>query len=385
MEKKRIYWIDGLKFLACLCVFFSHFQGFFLGLCDKDLGYSVQFRSIMESPFNILKNGNLWVCMFCIISGYFASKKKIDSLKKLLLTIWNRYLRFLIPFFVVNLLAYILCHTVGFQTQKYGQILGNSWFGEFYNFNVTLWVVIRASIKLTSELNSPLWMILQLFIGTCAIYFCKYLLSKISAKYVNVIVIIGYLVIVIGFPGIHASYLYSILTCMGALLNVIWEKKIWRVKSTLLNSVCLGTVFLMVSWGQNALVQTFSIQLPEHATNYMNAIYALLFLIIMEKVQECKNVLSSSIFRKFATLSFGIYVLHWLVLSTFSLWFYGVLQGKIAIEGIFISNLIITTIVVLIGAKVFYEIVEKRLMKVPGSIYQMVKKIDDVIDKKLLE
>lgn len=372
MEKKRIYWIDGLKFLACLCVFYSHFQGFFLGLCDKDLGYSAQFRFIMESSFNILKNGNLWVCMFCVISGYFASKKKIDSLKKLIYTIWNRYLRFLIPFFVVNLLAYILCHTVGFQTQKYGHIFGNSWFGDFYNFDVTLWIVVRASIKLTSELNSPLWMILQLFIGTCVIYLYKYLLSKISAIYVNTIVLVGYLAIIIGFPEIHASYLYSIITCMGVLLNVFMEKNIWKVKSALMNSFCLGAIFLMVSWGQNALVQTFSIQLPEYATNYMNAIYALFFLIIMEKLQGCQKVLSSSIFRKVGNLSFGIYVLHWLVLSTFSLWFYGILQGKIVIEGIFFLNLIITTIVVMIGAKLFYEIVEKRLMKVPGIVCKMV-------------
>ena len=79
MEKKRMDWIDGLKLIACVCVFFSHYQGFFFGACRADLGCGSVFKRIMGSSYNIFSNGNFWLCMFCLISGYFACKKRVIS------------------------------------------------------------------------------------------------------------------------------------------------------------------------------------------------------------------------------------------------------------------------------------------------------------------
>ena len=374
MEKKRIYWIDGLKLFACMCVFYSHFQGFFMGLCENDMGYGTTFQTILESPFNIFKNGNLWMCMFCVISGYFASKKNVDSFRKLLSAICKRYLRFVIPFFVVNLLTYVLYYTVGIPTAKYGDLFGNSWFGEFYDFKITLWIVLRASLKLTSELNSPLWMILPLFVGTCFIYLCKYLLEKMPAGIVNSFVVAVAVVVIVYFPGIHDAYLYTFITCMGAFLGVIIEKNLWKNTSMLVNSLILLFIYFMLGYAQDKIISCIPVQLPQCTVNYLNAVYSIVLLTVISQLQGVQRFFSKPFFKKNGKLSFGIYVLHWLALSIFSLYFYGLLEGKISTAVLFLVNFIVTSVVVAIGAKIFNECVEQRLMKVPDQLMERLIK-----------
>lgn len=371
MEKKRIDWIDGIKLLACICVFISHFQGFFYEQCGvKQL--STAFGTVIQSSFNILKNGNLWVCLFCVISGYFASKKEIRTWKELFKAIVNRYLRFFIPLFCVNIIAFVLYHLHCFQTQYYAEILQNDWIGGYYGFNITPWIVLRASIKMTSELNSPLWMLFAMFVGTCFIYVCKYAMSKCKARYVNIAVVTLWLIMLFVFPNKHDVYLYSIITVFGGFLKVLMDKQFLAKQKQFVNVLIIFAIYICSSLIQGMVLDAIGTY-PEYIVQYFQAIYSVLFVIAVNNLGGLKNVLECRVLKKTSGLSFGIYLLHWLVLSSFSLAVYGVLIKYFSADIVYCINLPVSLVVVLLASKLFHITVEKWSGMLIKKVMSLVK------------
>lgn len=374
MKKKRIKWIDGLKLFACCFVFFSHFQGFFYSSCNVDLGYGNALKYFLDSPVNFLKNGNYWMCVFCIISGFFACKKKVESAKTLVSTLFSRYMRFVIPLFFANVMAYIISRTIGFQTQKYGEIFQNEWIKEYYDFKITLWIVVRASLKMTCELNSPLWMLKPLFIGTCAIYVLKYLLSKINAFWINSIVVVGFSCILLFLPQIHENYLYTWITCLGCFLHVILERESFKINNKAM--IAGGFIICFLSpWLINVVLIN---ELQKHVTvasfiiNYLNAVMGLCFLILVENSGVIKKFLESKTLMKFNGLSFGIYLFHWLLISSFSLVIYEALISYFNINIVFLIDFALTLGVVGALAFVFHSIIENNIGKCQNRIKEYI-------------
>ena len=369
-KKKRIEWLDGIKWLACLMVFFSHFYGFFYGKCDVKPEVHSALATFLGTGYNIFINGNFWMCMFCVISGYFAYKKEIKSLKELIVAFVKRYLRFFLPFLCVNSLALLISRTIGFQNGVYSAMLPNSWVGEYYNFTVTPWIVLRASLKLSSELDCPLWMIYPLFIGTCFIYVCKYLQTKIKPTYINGCMVAVWMIVWI-VPSFHEKYLYSMVTVIGCFLELIWEKKWFVVSQSLLHVIALAFVFVMIGGLQSdALVYLEQwILVPEGTLNVCNGIYAMIMLVTIGNAPAIQKLLSVPMIRKGKELSFAVYVLHWLVLSAFSLPVYGKLVNEgMNITAVFGTNLVLTTILLLLLSFIYHETVERVVTVILNKI-----------------
>lgn len=360
-QKKRIEWLDGLKWIACFMVFFSHFYGFFYGKCDVKPRLHSALAAFLDSSYNIFINGNFWMCMFCVISGYFAYKKEIKSFGELLIALVNRYLRFFLPFLCVNFLALLLARTIGFQNGVYSTILPNAWVGEYYNFTATPWIALRASIKLSAELDCPLWMIYPLFVGTCFLYVCKYLQTKIKPVYVNG-GMIGVLVVIWVLPSLREKYLYSIVTALGCFLAIIWDKKWFAFRRPWIHAIALALVFIMIGGLQSKLLIYLGqwISIPEGSLNVWNGIYALIMLITIANASGIQKVLEAPIIRKGKNLSFALYVLHWLVLSAISLPLYGKLMDVgWNVTAVFGINFILTTVLLILVSVLYYETVER--------------------------
>lgn len=360
-QKKRIQWLDGLKWIACLMVFFSHFYGFFYGKCDVKPKVHSILAAFLDSSYNILINGNFWMCMFCVISGYFAYKKEIKSLRELLVAIVNRYLRFFLPFLCVNFLALLLARTIGFQNGVYSTILPNAWVGEYYNFTATPWIAFRASIKLSSELDCPLWMIYPLFLGTCFIYVCKYVQTKIKPVYVNGCMV-GIFIAIWTLPSLREKYLYSIVTALGCFLAMIWEKKWFAFRCPWIHAIALAFVFVMIGGVQSKVLTYLGqwISIPQGTLNVCNGIYAMIMLVTIANAPMIQKLLEAPIIRKGRELSFAVYVLHWLVLSTISLLIYGkFVDAGWNITLVFCINFILTTVLLLLLSVLYYGTVEQ--------------------------
>lgn len=122
---KRIHYIDGIKGIACLGVFFHHLIIQILPAAYTGL----KSESILPgdyllggSPLGILINGNFWVCMFIMISSFLLAKQTFayaDDRRKMSELILKRYPRLMLPVLCVNLLClavyYILSKGIGLE------------------------------------------------------------------------------------------------------------------------------------------------------------------------------------------------------------------------------------------------------------------------------
>lgn len=93
-------------------------------------------------------NGEFWVCVFAILSGYLLNKKDIRNGADLIKICINRYFRFVIPFFFANFFVYLLYNFVGFSAQKCGMIVNNQWLLNQYTNAIDFISVVKNSLML---------------------------------------------------------------------------------------------------------------------------------------------------------------------------------------------------------------------------------------------
>ena len=129
-------------------------RGVFLGHFVKAFGEGNRiiipqfFLWIERYPFSGILNGEFWVIVFCLLSGWLISRKKPRSLKSLFKTIINRYLRFAVPLLFVNSLIYCVGKTIGFSATECGSLMGNNWFASQYLLDLHFRDVIFSAIFL---------------------------------------------------------------------------------------------------------------------------------------------------------------------------------------------------------------------------------------------
>lgn len=168
-SSKRLYYLDSLKYIFCLMIFWAHLAGVFWTLCDPRPALRPELGRLFTYPLSVLLDSSLALYGFCILSGYLASFKR-TSAQNLLPQLLARYLRFVVPFFFINLVAFILYYTVGYPTAEASALLHNAWLATYYTHAPTIPELLRATFTLDGDLNGPLWMMKYILLGTCIIY-----------------------------------------------------------------------------------------------------------------------------------------------------------------------------------------------------------------------
>ena len=114
LDKKRILWIDGLRGIACLCIFFHHWlSAFFYAAIVGEIQY-VHTSNLMDmkfsrSPLSFWANGNFMVCIFCMVTGLVLTLQimQVDH-KHTAKVLIKRYFRLALPLFVVSAVVYLM-------------------------------------------------------------------------------------------------------------------------------------------------------------------------------------------------------------------------------------------------------------------------------------
>lgn len=153
----RIQHIDGLKATGAFLVFFCHFNGL-MGLIE------------LPDALRVFGNGEFAVSLFLVLSGYSISLSlsRNSSVKKAQHTILSRYFRFAIPISIVTTLAYLLYLLGAFYNHEVATMYHHQLGLNNYNgvtFPSYLAMIIFAPMGYC-PLNSPLWMLKHIFVGT---------------------------------------------------------------------------------------------------------------------------------------------------------------------------------------------------------------------------
>lgn len=103
--KVRYGFLDGMRAIVCLFVFFGHY---FVDFCITDI---FPMNSPVYRVCLLVFYGCYTVPLFCAVSGFLAVRKEIGKGWQLVLAAVNRFLRFELPLFF--LMAVILYPLIG--------------------------------------------------------------------------------------------------------------------------------------------------------------------------------------------------------------------------------------------------------------------------------
>lgn len=333
MGKQRIAWIDGVKGLACMIVFWNHFYLVFLQNSQVITGLIYEGVADFFRAANILVNGNFGVCIFVMLSGYLSSCKKIDTPVLLCKAVLFRYLKFVLAFFAVFLLYILLELIVGYETVPWGQKYLNDWVALFYTEKLTIIDCFIEVFCLKQNMSMPLWTIMPLFLGNALVFLVNYLtrnrLQNLRVVIAVVFVVAGF---VLGYPGYGVwpqIALYTGYSFVGVLLPYLW-KFFSKWKEWLLGMLLICAI-IGVDGGYRYVVSYASMvmRVPEvfYSQIYWNAILAIAIVAFIGGMPKLCNVLSKPFFRTINHYSFPVYLFHFPIFCSVGLWLHDMLSS----------------------------------------------------------
>ncbi|MCM1143589.1 MAG: acyltransferase family protein [Lachnoclostridium sp.] len=359
--------MDSLKLLACIGVFWSHFARVYI--LRSEVG-ALEINGGVTAFINLASaflNGDFWVCVFCIVSGYLACRKKIENIKELLISLWIRYLRFVFPFVAMALFVCFLSVTAGFPTAEYEEILQCGALANSYKTAISVKTLLQSVFLFHSVLNAPMWMMQPLFLGNCFLYCYQYATRKTNKRLKMAAMAFVFLLCMVAGRKVR-NLLYVACCFLGYFLG----QKEYLGKNTKIKTVILLGLLVLLSGGQDGILKIAANVMPIpsilYLGTYWHILYAFCMLELVYQTQAFQKVLEWSGFRKLSNLSFAIYMIHWPLICSVSLLLYGWLCGIFSYTVTFFFNFIITNALVFAIAKIYTMTWEKWSFHAIGKI-----------------
>lgn len=153
----RVKWMDGLKGIACVCIFVHHFLlQYFPSTFSGEPGTGA---FLSQLPFAFLINGNFFVFLFLVISGYLMAKKVMNMAPASFGVYWiKRYINLCTPLLINDTILWALYF---FGVKLTYADLGT---------NPSFWLVIKSAMIRTLWLGDmqfvgAYWMLNYIFMG----------------------------------------------------------------------------------------------------------------------------------------------------------------------------------------------------------------------------
>lgn len=321
---------DGLRGIACLAVALHHFIAAFLpSLLHNNYITSFSaaanpslFVTIFSSPvMTLFYNGNFPVMIFFVLSGYVLAAPYYhpnNDTTRLHRRLWGRYLRLNIPVAASILISFLVYQFHGYFNISAASISdSNLWLNNFFQPGLSYVTALRdmswASLILgEASFNTVCWSLKAEFLGSI----CLLLFYIIKPKGYRALFLSLAFILIYALGEQTLLFLCAIL--LGSLLNIISiPKKLY------LPLFIIGLFFGAFQDG-NAFYNTFPHVLPWHRQSFYGSIGALLITAPIVHGFGTKFFQSRPL-QFLGTISFPLYLLHFIVLCSFSCWLYLVL------------------------------------------------------------
>ena len=390
---KRIGWIDGLRGIACLCIFLHHFFATFYpvsiyGTSMPDC--SPMALALVQSPLSVLLNGSFWVCVFCVIAGYVASLPFLEDAKspdvaRLSDLLIKRYFRLSLPVFCISAIVLLLYKRHCFTNIAFAEQFGSSWAALWYREDIyTVTSLLAESFLRLCFVGSDkfivvLWSIWYLFYG----YYVSVILAEMSwGKTKRILCLYIFLILCCLLSGLRLC----ILSCfpIGTLLaycsrNTDKEhaSPLSRVLACLMVVSGLFLGAFPTYFHPNNYYRFFDFSnLPTESFILCHTIGAFLFISGLCQSSFLRKLLSLRPLTYLGRISFGIYLVHIPVLFTIGTWLplflssHGVGQYHLAAAISFLA----TAFCVLLFSELFSRFIEAPCTRLVNKAVEVFKK-----------
>ena len=371
----------GLKGIACLVVFISHFIYAFLpGIKFSETtvsylgGKDIAIGKMLWYPFKFLAGGDGAVILFIVLSCYFIMNSLLKSdtfLEKAGDISLKRYPRLVLPIMFSCLLVWLFSKIGIFYSQGFDGIVGYDWLDRQYSTPYSIIKVLFISlIKVPSvgdnSINTVLWMMHYIFIGTFIAIIFALIIKQIGKTSIIPIAIIGMLLALRDY--------YNVCYLIAAF--VIWFEKFVHIKkSKLFGIVSLILSFIFLNFSSYATPEIGIL-----ATRWKLIVIVLFgcgvacLLIGFILINNAKG-LAFKTFEFLDKISFSICLVHMPIIMSLSCILirtgikFNINYGLLCI-GVFVISLC----VVIIGSYLFYRFIETNCNKITVKLCAFLKR-----------
>lgn len=379
-SSKRLYYLDSLKYIFCLMIFWAHLAGVFWTLCDPRPALRPELERLFTYPLSVLLDSSLALYGFCILSGYLASFKRTRA-QHLLPQLLARYLRFVVPFFFINLVAFILYYTVGYPTAEASALLHNAWLATYYTHAPTIPELLRATVTLDGDLNGPLWMMKYILLGTCIIYLYNAVEQKLPFRLFQFTCLAVFVYSFFHLP--EPNFFHVHLVLMGLILRKLDDAlKAWLTQHEkdghpLLRFFFLLLVLLPIALDagglQRVLYPFFRAHCPSIAPMFIwNAYWVMLFSFsLIVGVMNCpplQRALEWAPLKRVAPMNFAVYLVHFPLIASLSLHLYLRLVNRISYSKVFVILTVVSFAALFLTSWLYEQSIGKLQDKIVKKI-----------------
>ena len=379
-SSKRLYYLDSLKYIFCLMIFWAHLAGVFWTLCDPRPALRPALERLFTYPLSVLLDSSLALYGFCILSGYLASFKRTRA-QHLLPQLLARYLRFVVPFFFINLFAFILYYTVGYPTAEASALLHNAWLATYYTHAPTIPELLRATVTLDGDLNGPLWMMKYILLGTCIIYLYNTVEQKLPFRLFQFSCLAVFVYSFFHLP--EPNFFHVHLVLMGLILRKLDDAlKAWLTQHEkdghpLLRIFFLLLVLLPIALDagglQRVLYPFFRAHCPAIAPVFIwSAYWVMLFSFsLIVGVMNCpplQRALEWAPLKRVAPMNFAVYLVHFPLIASLSLHLYLRLVNRISYSKVFVILTVVSFAALFLTSWLYEQSIGKLQDKIVKKI-----------------
>lgn len=374
---KRIKSLEGVRGMAAIMVYFSHFAVMFYPAfywSDKNISHCGGVDLFIgQTPFSFLLNGNSGVMFFLILTGIGTYMMR-GGVKNLTL----RYIKLLVIALFSSLPVYILFQLNLTYYQQIENILLTPWFGGWNPIEKSYLSLLMANpLSSLTTYNGVLWT-MPYFFWSSIIAALLYVMSlNCRNQYIL------YILFTIVF--INMGEVYYIPCILGVFIAnryaMAAEKRLSFPKGALL--FLLGIYLCAYPTGGVPVLWIYSF-LPYkfyafyHMFGAFCLIYAALYWSPVKHCMEC------SLMQFLGKYSMPIYVVHYGILISFSAWLFRVLNNSLSYNVSVILVFLATSVAVMVIAYIISKIMG-LVFRLLGIVYDRVlgqQNNHEIISKK---
>ena len=303
----RLHWFDGIKGLSCLFIFFHHFMlgGFpasFYGSASPSYLYGLD-SFLASCPFlGIIVNGNFFVHLFILISGYVIAWQTLQMEKeKVGLFSFKRYLKLLFPLAVCALVYYVphIYNTIQIrgdivkETHKYlrSLFIGIPFYGDSYFYG-------------------PFWMLNYILLGGFFVSLIASLTWILDPKKTLFVPLAFVLALYLSLSTQNAHWASALLGCALCLFNTFYEVSLKKTLLLILPAALFFGSFPSGLTPQN-IFSFFILPInPEVSAAYWHSFAAFLFILFASNSTAAQKLFSKNAFKTLGKISLWVYIFH---------------------------------------------------------------------------
>src|SRR5919106_2956939 len=368
MKSEKLLHLEAIRGLAALIVVFSHFIYAFYpdlkGASFSDADTTSFAGLIAMTPLNIWHEGQFAVHIFFVLSGLVLSLSffKSGDRQKAVSGAVRRYFRLSVPIFVTVLLAYVIHRNHLFFNDQVAVLISNSWLAPFYQFDPSALLLFKEGLygailnfDPAYTYDSVLWTMEVEFLGSLFVFGFLYLFGHSNTRCFAYFAVFAILILT---DRLHMmDFLVGIIRC-DLLVN---KGRIFRFP--------LSLSFLLVGLGlfMGGLRQEW-LALP--GVPFLDSIGGVLVIVGIAANADLRALLQTGKLAFLGRVSFGLYLVHWLVLMSLGCGLYVLLRNSgIAHDASALSVGVVYVLVSLIMARLLYSCADRPAIWLGHAVY----------------